>query len=57
MGPLGAHECREPRVARVLAECGGIVRRRFIEAEDVQQALLFAAEATEAVTLPRREPA
>lgn len=29
----------------------------FIEREDLQQALLYAAEATEAVTFPRREPA
>jgi uncharacterized protein (DUF433 family) len=29
----------------------------FVEAEDVHQALLYAAEATETVTLPRREPA
>lgn len=28
----------------------------FIEREDLHQALLYAAEATEAVTLPRREP-
>lgn len=29
----------------------------FIEQEDLNQALLYAAEATEAVTLPRRETA
>lgn len=29
----------------------------FVEQEDLHQALLYAAEVTEAVTLPRREPA